>query len=461
MMKVCVQGLGFVGSAMATAVASSVDENGKHNYDVVGIDLATDEGRRRIEAINRGHFPFETNDQELVDAISRVFAIGNLRASLDPEEYSTADIVIVDVNLDIPYLDEKPNLEMESFKNAIRILGKRIARNTLVLVETTVPPGTCHFVVEPILREEFKKRGLCPDDIRVAHSYERVMPGRDYLHSITDFWRVFAADNNEAADSCKKFLESIVNTEKYPLTQLKNTVSSETAKVLENAYRATNIAFIAEWSSYAEAIGIDLYDIINAIAVRPTHSNIRYPGLGVGGYCLTKDPAFAPAAARTFFKKELEFPLSMEAIRINSAMPNNTITRIDGFYQDGFVGKKVIVCGFSYRPDVGDTRYSPSIALCKEIKKRGAKVYVFDSYVKDQEIWGLGFDTISTMGGFGEVDIVILAVAHSDIKSINFIDVVKRGTLIYDTANVLTLEQRSALRSKGISVESCGRGSGL
>ncbi len=97
------------------------------------------------------------------------------------------------------------------------------------------------------------------------------MPGEKYLDSIINFWRVFAGHTGEAADSCRQFLETIINTTNFPLTELSSLASSETAKIMENSYRAANIALIDEWTKFAEAIGIDLFEIIRAISIRPTH----------------------------------------------------------------------------------------------------------------------------------------------------------------------------------------------
>jgi nucleotide sugar dehydrogenase len=308
MKKVCVQGLGFVGSAMATAIAIASDRSGKKIYDVVGIDLPNKTGDYRVSAINNGKFPFPISDESLLLAVSIAHKNGNLRASTNQNEYSQAEVIIVDVHLDIPYLDYEPQLKFTGFIEAIRTIGQRVSPETLIVIETTVPPGTCEKIVIPTLRAELEKRQLDPDSVYVAHSYERVMPGDNYLESIVNYWRVFAGYTEKAGDLCEEFLKNVVNVDKFPLTRLSSTVASETAKVMENTYRATNIAFIDEWTKYAETIGIDMFEVIDAIKVRPTHSNIRYPGLGVGGYCLTKDPTFTPAASKQIFNKNLYFP---------------------------------------------------------------------------------------------------------------------------------------------------------
>ena len=163
---------------------------------------------------------------------------------------------------------------------AIESIAKHIKKGALIIVETTVPPGTCEKVIVPKLEEILAKRKLSLDDIFLAHSYERVMPGDDYLNSIINFWRVFSGMNKESSDLCEDFLSKIINIDQYPLTRLSSMTSSETAKVLENTYRAVNIALIDEWTKYAELVGIDIFEIVDAIRKRPTHSNMMYPGIG-------------------------------------------------------------------------------------------------------------------------------------------------------------------------------------
>ena len=168
------------------------------------------------------------------------------------------------------------------------------------MIETTVPPGTCENVVKPIIEKQLTKRGFGSEDFYLGHSYERVMPGPQYIDSIREFPRVYAGINEISAILVEKFLKTIIDTSKCNLTRLENTNATEMAKVLENSYRAMNIAFAVEWSRFAEEAGVDLYAIVDAIRVRPTHNNLMYPGIGVGGYCLTKDPLLA-SWARTAF----------------------------------------------------------------------------------------------------------------------------------------------------------------
>ena len=156
------------------------------------------------------------------------------------------------------------------------------------------------------------------------------------------------------------------------MTKLNDTLSSETAKVLENSYRAANIAFIEEWGRFSEDVGIDIYEIIDAIKIRPTHSNIMRPGFGVGGYCLTKDPLFAKIACKEIFNlKEHEFPFSSKAVETNNKMPSVTLRRVKKYFNDSLINKKILLMGVTYRQNIGDTRFSPSeIYFSNGIKRR-------------------------------------------------------------------------------------------
>ncbi len=456
---VCLQGLGLVGAAMAIAVASAKDEFDNPKYAVFGVDLPNDSGQYRANSLNHGKFPFSTSDTKLLQSLEQAHQRGNLQATTDPVVYSKASIVVVDVQLDIPYLEDEPQLELAGFQHAIETLGKHIQPDTLVLVETTVPPGTCQKIVVPILHMELAKRGINGDSVHVAHSYERVMPGEDYLASITDYWRVFSGNTSKAADSCERFLENVVNVEKFPMTRLESTLASETAKVMENTYRATNIAFINEWSNYAEAVGIDLFAVVSAIGMRPTHSNIRYPGLGVGGYCLTKDPTFAPAAAKQFFGLELDFPFSRLAVRVNHEMPLNTVNRLIELMGGSINQKKVLICGVSYKQDVGDTRYSPSELLVRSLSEHGAVVTCHDPFIK---YWDeMEINLVENVPQSHQFDAVIFAVPHQYYRDFDLLSWAHPRIVILDANNIFSLELRQQGRTNGLKIESIGRGNGL
>ncbi len=237
--------------------------------------------------------PVQSEDEELEPMIARcVNEKKTLTATFTYEALKLADVVVSDVQCD--YLKESfgnvrdGQTDMVALENSLEIVAQHIPADTLVIIETTVAPGTTEQVAYPIMRKVFRKRGIQSDPL-LAHSFERVMPGKEYVASIRDFWRVCSGINEEATRRVEKFLREVVNTEEYQLTVLDRPIESETAKIIENSFRATILAFLDEWSIFAERNGVDLIKVIEAIKVRPTHNNIIFPGPGIGGYCLPKD----------------------------------------------------------------------------------------------------------------------------------------------------------------------------
>ena len=250
-----------------------------------------------------------------------------------------ADIIIVDINLDVQktghiHTDKVVDysVDISGFKAAIKSIGENCKEDALILIETTVPPGTTVLSSE-IVKNHLTERGLKTDKIIIGHSYERVMPGPNYIDSIQNFYRVYSGINKYSADNIETFLKTIISTEEYPLTRLKNTNSTEMSKVLENSFRAMNIAFIVEWSRYAEESGVDLYEVVEAIRMRPTHKNIMLPGIGVGGYCLTKDPLLASWSKQKMFNSDEPLNMSEKAVTTNDKMPLYTFEFLKNVYR--------------------------------------------------------------------------------------------------------------------------------
>jgi nucleotide sugar dehydrogenase len=182
-----------------------------------------------------------------------------------------------------------------------------------------------------------------------------------------------------------KFLNEVLNTKKFPLTVMDRPIESETAKIVENSYRATILAFLDEWSLYAERNGVDLIKVIKAIKVRPTHSNIIFPGPGVGGYCLPKDGGLGVWSYKHIlgFDDKI-FKITPMAIDINDTrgMHVGQLTR-DALRNMGrpVASADVLVLGAAYREDVGDTRYSGSEIVIRKLTEMGAEIRVHDPYV--------------------------------------------------------------------------------
>ena len=330
---IVVQGLGFVGAVMSVVCANTPNSE----YAVIGIDLPNKESYWKIASINEGKFPVISSDPKVEEYFQNSIKKGNFYATCDPYAYRAADSIIVDINLDVQKQSDATNtlidfdVDMTGFNLAIQSIGKNCKEDALVLIETTVPPGSTSLAAE-ILFKEFDKRDLPTSNLKIGHSYERVMPGPNYIDSIQNFYRVYSGINDYSAEHVKIFLETIIKTDEYPLTRLKSTNATEMSKVLENSYRAMNISFIVEWSRYAEEAGVNLFEVVNAIRMRPTHKNIMLPGIGVGGYCLTKDPLLASWSRKNLIGSQDNLSFSEYAVAINDKMPEYAFNFLESHY---------------------------------------------------------------------------------------------------------------------------------
>ncbi len=388
---VVVVGLGFVGAVMAAVVADSVDKNtGRPGKFVIGMQRPSPRSYWKIPLINLGESPVKSEDPEVDRLISScVLDKKTLMATFTNDALKFADVIVVDVQCDYMKEDlgdlESGRVTMEALENSIRIIGENMRPEALVLIETTVAPGTTEMVACPVLEEAFAERGIKAGPL-LAHSYERVMPGKKYVSSVRDFWRVCSGVNDISTRRVSKFLSEVINVEEYPLTILDRPIESETAKIVENSYRAAILAFMDEWTRFAEKHGVDLSKVIEAIKVRPTHSNMLFPGPGIGGYCLPKDGGLGVWAHRHILKDdESIFRITPLSININDTRPLHAADVITDALESsgtGVSGARVLVCGASYREDVGDTRYSGSELVVRKLAHLGAKVYAHDPYVE-------------------------------------------------------------------------------
>ncbi len=389
---VVVMGVGFVGAVMAGVIADAWDGDREDSpYFVIGMQRPSPRSYWKIPYLNRGQAPVEAEDPEVAPLISRcVREKQTLIASFSHDALALADIVVVDVQCD--YLKEclgnvrQGQVDIKALEESLKVIGEKIRPHCLVLIETTVPPGTTEYVAYPLIKKAFEKRGLSEAEPLLAHSYERVMPGKNYVRSIRDFWRVCSGINQTSKERVEEFLSMVLNVEQYPLTVLERPIESETAKIVENSYRAAILAFMDEWSLFAERNGVDITKVIQAIQVRPTHDNMLFPGPGIGGYCLPKDGGLGiwSYTALMGFDDDI-FKITPLAIDINDtrALQVARLAR-DALRNMGRIvgGSRIALLGASYREDVGDTRYSGSELIIRKLTEMGGDVVVHDPYVK-------------------------------------------------------------------------------
>jgi UDP-N-acetyl-D-glucosamine dehydrogenase len=374
---------------MAAVVASARDKQGRPAKFVIGMQRPSTRSYWKIPLLNRGVSPVKSEDPEVEVLIRQcVKRDQTLVATYNLQALQLADVVVVDVQCD--YLKESLGnvrtgaADMEALEASIATIAEHISPEALVLIETTVAPGTTEQVAYPIMKKIFERRGIKSEPL-LAHSYERVMPGRNYVASIRDFWRVCSGINDTARQRVVRFLESVLNTKKFPLTVLDRPIESETSKIIENSYRATILAFLDEWSLFAERNGVDLKKVIEAIKVRPTHSNMIFPGPGIGGYCLPKDGGLGMWAYKHIFGWEDDIfkitPLAVDINDTRSLHPPQLVRDALRNMGKPLAAADILLLGASYREDVGDTRYSGSETMVRKLAEMGANLHVHDPYV--------------------------------------------------------------------------------
>ena len=285
-------------------------------------------------------------------------------------------------------------------------------------------------------------------------------------------------------------MHEVLNTKDFPLTVMDRPIESETTKIVENSYRATILAYLHEWSLYAERNGVDLIKVINAIKMRPTHSNMIFPGPGIGGYCLPKDGGLGYWAYKHilgFEDGDKLFKITPTAIDINDTRSLHVaeLTR-DALRNMGryIAGAEVLICGASYRQDVGDTRYSGSEMVVRKLTEMGADMFVHDPYVdhwyelEDQDeypspgsSWKRFFrnqeglkstvvqkDLKKALKG---VEALILAVPHKQYLNLNPEEIVKWAggpIAVIDAFGILTDDNIRRYFELGCEVKALGRG---
>jgi nucleotide sugar dehydrogenase len=491
---VVVMGVGFVGAVMAGVVADSTDRTtGAPLYFVIGMQRPSPRSYWKIPYLNRGISPVEAEDPEVVPLIERcVLDKKTLTATFTYDALGLADVVVVDVQCDYEKKDlgnvKTGGADIAALETSLRVIGERIRPECLVLIETTVPPGTTEYIAQPIIKRAFEARGMADAPPLLAHSFERVMPGRHYVASIRDFWRVCSGINRAAREKVVAFLSSVLNTEQFPLTVLDRPMESETCKIIENAYRATTLAFLDEWSVFSEKNGVDLIKVVEAIKMRPTHDNMIFPGPGIGGYCLPKDGGLGVWAYHTLmgFEDEL-FKITPLAIDINDtrSLRAAQVTR-DALRNMGKIvaTSKIAVLGASYREDVGDTRYSGSEIIVRKLAEMGGELTVHDPYVKHWwefekqdaypapgKSWKRFFRNQEMLGdlriqprlkdALKGVDAVIFAVRHKEYRCLvpeKVVEMIGSPAAIIDCFGILNDSFIERYFELGCEVKGLGRG---
>lgn len=423
--KISVIGQGFAGFPMSVVLANSKTFLKLKNFHVLGVEKNNKAGNIIKDKINKGILPFDNNDKKLKFKFKKAIK-KNYSVTTNINDIIDSNVVIISINFDF-----KNKNTIINIKKIFQELVKIIDNKTLILIESTLPPGTCENIIVPIL---IKKISI--NKLKLSYSYERVTPGENYYSSIENSFRCYSGINNISKIYCENFLKGFINYRKYPFSKLPRLRDCEAAKIIENSFRAMNIAFIDEWMKYSNKIDLNINQILESIRKRPTHKNIMSPGIGVGGYCLTKDPSFGRVSSKYIFKNNVKFPLSELTQKINLNMAKTSIE---------FIKKKIkikknkfLILGATYKEDIEDFRESPSLKLAKEIIKIGGKVEFYDPYIKNVK-----FENFQVRKKIykNKINNILITVKHKKFKSIKFSKF--KNKKIFDLCNFFQVKQNN------------------
>ena len=439
--NIVVIGMGYVGIPAAALLA---DVPG---HSVVGIQRRSRRSGWKIDRINSGNNPFEGDEPGMDELIARVvLEKQTLRVTDDFSVCKDADVILIDVQT--PTNTERIP-EYLSLRTVSAQAANDLQPGTLVIIESTVAPGTTEHVVKPILEEG---SGLqAGEDFYLAFSYERVMPGK-LLEYITDFPRVVGGIDEESTRRAVDLYRTIVRKEITPTDVL----TAELAKTMENAYRDVNIAFSNEMARVCEAMGADVYEIRELMNARPDR-NMHLPGAGVGGHCLPKDPWLLKFGVDTYG----EWPVTMRMItvarRINDEMPQHVVDLVvKALTEEGIAldRARVAVLGVAYLEDSDDTRNTPAVPVIEAIQDKGASVVAHDPYVRDLEGYELTRDLEMALR---DADAAVLVTKHREYFDLDLarLKEMMRTPILVDGRNVF---DAAAGRAAGLTYKAIGKG---
>jgi UDP-N-acetyl-D-mannosaminuronic acid dehydrogenase len=384
--RIGVIGLGYVGLPVAALFAQK-------GFDMVGVDIKAD----RVDKINRGISPIEGNEPGLAELLSEVVHSGKLKATTDTQILAGCDIVLIDVETPV---NDQHVPEYLALRSALRSLGSVMKKGVLVVIESTIMPGTMQQIVLPILEEA---SGMtCGNDFSLGNCPERVMPGK-LLTNLRAMNRVVGGDSSEASAVMKALYQQVVEAE----VDEADWITAELVKTVENAYRDVQIAFANEVALISEALGASAWRVRELVRKSPGREMLM-PGAGVGGHCIPKDPWLLASSVRD---KDVEVRLIPAARAVNSDMPRHMRDLIAEKIGD-LKGKHVLLLGYAYLENSDDTRDSPAEYLRQLLTKAGADVVIHDPYV--EEFTG---DLYKKARG---CDAAALVTAHSDYASLDF-----------------------------------------
>jgi UDP-N-acetyl-D-mannosaminuronic acid dehydrogenase len=406
--KITVVGMGYIGLPTSIIFA-------KNGFKVYGFDI----NEKIIEKLKNGKVHIVEPD--LQEEFEKVLRSGNL---VPTNKLTESDVFIISVPTPFKQNKEQKIADLSYVISASEMVSKYVQKGNLVILESTVPPGTTEEIMGKIIENNIGLK--LNEDFYVAHCPERVLPGR-ILYELENNDRVIGASNKFAEEITKELYEIILKTGKVYTT---NTITAEMCKLVENTYRDINIAFANELSIICDKLGINVFELIE-LANKHPRVNILNPGAGVGGHCLAVDPWFIVE----------KFPQDSNLIRtareINDYKPHYIVEKIErniNYNKSTIIG----ILGLAYKANIDDLRESPSLKIASLLKERGYKVYGCEPYSSEKNINGI--ENIPLNEIIEKADYLVLTLAHKQfMENIELLE----NRNVCDVVGVLQKKRRS------------------
>ena len=397
-MKVSVVGLGYIGLPTSLTMACA-------GLEVVGIDY----NKELVKSLNEGKVTFE--EKGLRELFDEAIKTKNIKFV---SEYQKSDIYIVSVPT--PYDKFSKKIDCSYVVNAIKEVLKICDDETIVVIESTVSPGTIEKEIKPLINKK----------VYLAHAPERIIPG-NMMYELKHNSRTIGADNKEIGEKIANIYRKTTDGEVI-VTDIK---TAEMTKVVENTFRAVNIALANELAKICSHDNMNVYEIIKICNMHP-RVKLLNPGPGVGGHCISVDPWFLVG----------DYPMLTKvigaAMNVNDSMPSFVLKRISKIMEENGLSdyKRVGLYGLTYKENVDDFRESPTLQLLESQKDHLAEgLKVYDPYIKKDVIKNQYHDLDEFLNS---VDLVVIMVKHDEIK--NNWDKIK-NKIIFDTQNIFNGEK--------------------
>jgi UDP-N-acetyl-D-mannosaminuronic acid dehydrogenase len=410
-------GLGYVGLAVACTLAHV-------GFRVLGIERDRDKAAQ----IGEGVSPIAGREPGLGRLLKEAIESGRLKVSSDPEDCGEASVILIAVETPVDAESKAPRYE--ALKGALRELGPHLQSGALVIVESTIAPGTMEGIVRPLLEETSGEKAN--QDFHLAYCPERVMPGK-LLANLRECNRVIGGLTPQAAELARELYVHFVEAD----LDLTDVLTAELVKATENTYRDVQIAFANEIALLCENVGADVYRVRKLVNKSPLRA-MHLPGAGVGGHCIPKDPWLLLHGTQG----KLQARLLPTARGINDGMPLHVAELAQEVLDEAgkdVRGAEIAVLGYAYLENTSDARNSPTIPLVKRLQALGARVTIHDPYFPE-------YDS-SLEEVLSGCDCAILMVAHDLYRSLELSDLKARlvTPVLVDGRNLFDKEQAREL----------------